>query len=144
MTILIYILGLLAILYSAVLLRLLSGLNRIPAPESTDRPFVSVIVAARNEEDNIAGLLGCLLSLDYPRDNYEIIIIDDGTPKLPVEFQVIIIGKSAMHRCDHKDHRQDNNYKVFTHDTSFQIKVILFFHSNKTHITQTKLMPGLT
>lgn len=40
-------------------------------------PFVSVIVPSRNEEENIAN---CLMSLNhstYPKDKYEIIVIDD-------------------------------------------------------------------
>jgi len=38
-------------------------------------PRVSVVVAARNEEQNIEGCVGNLLDQDYP--NYEIIAIDD-------------------------------------------------------------------
>ncbi|HEX9615667.1 MAG TPA: glycosyltransferase, partial [Bacteroidota bacterium] len=38
-------------------------------------PFVSVIVAARNEERNIQSLLDCLIRQNY--SDYEIIIIDD-------------------------------------------------------------------
>ena len=39
--------------------------------------FVSVVVAARNEEYNIAKCLNSLLQQDYPKERYEIIIIDD-------------------------------------------------------------------
>lgn len=39
--------------------------------------FVSVVVAARNEERNIARLLEALLQQFYPKDLYEIIIVDD-------------------------------------------------------------------
>ncbi|MDZ4758770.1 MAG: glycosyltransferase [Bacteroidota bacterium] len=38
---------------------------------------VSVVVAARNEEDNILTLLGCLLNQKYPKEKYEIIIVND-------------------------------------------------------------------
>ncbi len=40
-------------------------------------PFVSVIVAARNEEKNILQCLNSLLQLSYPKDKFEIIIVDD-------------------------------------------------------------------
>ena len=40
-------------------------------------PFVSVIVAARNEETNIGVCIESLLKLDYPRDKLEIIIMND-------------------------------------------------------------------
>ncbi|MFL5766063.1 MAG: glycosyltransferase [Bacteroidia bacterium] len=38
---------------------------------------VSVIIAARNEQENIAACLDALLRQDYPRENYEIIIVND-------------------------------------------------------------------
>ncbi len=38
---------------------------------------VSIIVAARNEEQNITKLLECLLTQNYPKDLYEIIIVND-------------------------------------------------------------------
>ncbi|MBL7697287.1 MAG: glycosyltransferase [Chitinophagaceae bacterium] len=40
---------------------------------------VSVIIAVRNEEDNIPGLLKCLNEQDYPKDKYEVIIADDSS-----------------------------------------------------------------
>jgi chlorobactene glucosyltransferase len=38
-------------------------------------PFVSVVVPARNEEDNIGPCIRSLLAQDYP--NYEVIVVDD-------------------------------------------------------------------
>lgn len=63
--------------YAAVLLWIFAGLGRLSLPSSPDEPFVSVVVAARNEEENISRLLGALLEQNYRRDNYEILIIDD-------------------------------------------------------------------
>ncbi|ELR99515.1 glycosyltransferase family 2 protein [Gloeocapsa sp. PCC 73106] len=40
-------------------------------------PFVSLLVAAKNEEKVIGKLVEMLLKLDYPRDKYEIWVIDD-------------------------------------------------------------------
>lgn len=51
--------------------------KRFPTMEETNLPTVSVIVAARNEEENI---LRCLESLDkliYPDGKLEIILVDD-------------------------------------------------------------------
>jgi cellulose synthase/poly-beta-1,6-N-acetylglucosamine synthase-like glycosyltransferase len=42
-------------------------------------PFVSVVVAARNEEENLAGCLRSLLSQVYPKELYEVILIDDNS-----------------------------------------------------------------
>lgn len=37
----------------------------------------SIIVAAKNEEGNISTLISSLKKLNYPEDNYEVIIVDD-------------------------------------------------------------------
>jgi cellulose synthase/poly-beta-1,6-N-acetylglucosamine synthase-like glycosyltransferase len=42
-------------------------------------PFVSVIIAAYNEEKEIGEKLNNLLSLDYPKDRLEIVIASDGS-----------------------------------------------------------------
>ena len=42
-------------------------------------PMVSVIVAARNEEENIRACIESLLQLEYPKEKCELIIIDDGS-----------------------------------------------------------------
>ncbi|MFD2552799.1 glycosyltransferase family 2 protein [Sphingobacterium tabacisoli] len=38
---------------------------------------VSVLIAARNEEDNIARTIDCILNQDFPKENLELIIVDD-------------------------------------------------------------------
>ena len=48
-------------------------LNSLPVKHS----FISVIIAARNEENNIRRLLDSLLAQQYPAVNFEVIIIDD-------------------------------------------------------------------
>jgi len=51
---------------------------------------VSVVIAVRNEEDNIAHLLSDLIGQTYPKDRYEVIIIndhsDDGTVDVVQRF----------------------------------------------------------
>lgn len=42
-------------------------------------PIVSVIVAARNEEENILSCLGSLTQLNYPVGKLEVIIVDDSS-----------------------------------------------------------------
>jgi len=46
-------------------------------PDPAERPFLSVVVAARNEEAVIGLLLQDLLAQDYPSDRYEVIVVDD-------------------------------------------------------------------
>ena len=47
--------------------------------------FVSIVVAARNEEANILTCLQSLLNQQYPSDKYEIIVVDDGSTDRTVE-----------------------------------------------------------
>ncbi len=42
-------------------------------------PLVSVIMPVRNEADHIAESLGAVLAQDYPADDMEILVIDDGS-----------------------------------------------------------------
>ncbi|MBI2628922.1 glycosyltransferase family 2 protein [Candidatus Pacearchaeota archaeon] len=46
--------------------------------ESTDKK-VSILIPAYNEEEGIARTIESALSLDYPRDKLEIIVVDDGS-----------------------------------------------------------------
>jgi cellulose synthase/poly-beta-1,6-N-acetylglucosamine synthase-like glycosyltransferase len=62
-------------LFLVLLVRIPQGLPR-NAPDGTDRaPLVSVIVPARNEEENIRSLLTSLSAMDYPC--FEILVVDD-------------------------------------------------------------------
>lgn len=68
----------LSICYFAILLFFSLGLFRLKDPKNIScRQNISVIVAARNEERNIENLLRHLLRQNYPKDKYEIIIVDD-------------------------------------------------------------------
>lgn len=54
--------------------------NRLPEfvlPDKQPAVFISVIIAARNEEKNIPGLLQSLNEQQYSKTLYEVIIIDD-------------------------------------------------------------------
>jgi cellulose synthase/poly-beta-1,6-N-acetylglucosamine synthase-like glycosyltransferase len=54
------------------------------------KPFVSVIMTVLNVERTIEECLGSLTTLDYPKDNYEIIIVDgksrDNTVRIIAEY----------------------------------------------------------
>ena len=69
------VLGFLAAYYALVILALIVGIRRLQHSCFAGKPFVSVIVAARNEEANMQGLLDCLAHQDYPE--YEIIVVND-------------------------------------------------------------------
>jgi len=50
-----------------------------PSLESNETPFISVLVAARNEENNLADCLDSLVAVDYPIDKYEILVGNDNS-----------------------------------------------------------------
>lgn len=67
------------------------GLKRRYFHSYSGMPYVSVVIAARNEEHNIPYLLTTLLNQDYPENLYEVIIANDNsvddTPKIVANFQ---------------------------------------------------------
>jgi glycosyltransferase involved in cell wall biosynthesis len=52
----------------------------------SDRPFCSVVIPAFNEEQNIEANLSSLLNQSYPRDQYEIIVVDNGSTDRTLEI----------------------------------------------------------
>lgn len=50
-----------------------------PKKEPHLLPKVSIVVAAKNEEKNIAGLMKSLQEIDYPSDRIEFIFVDDSS-----------------------------------------------------------------
>ena len=64
-----------ATFYSFVTIWLIVGLMRKQRSRSAQKPFVSIIVAARNEEENLHRLLPALVAQTYP--DLEIIIVND-------------------------------------------------------------------
>jgi len=66
------------------------GLRRRPGPASDGKPRITVLVAARNEEESLPRCLESLAAQDYPRDFCEFVIIDDAsadaTPQIAQEY----------------------------------------------------------
>jgi cellulose synthase/poly-beta-1,6-N-acetylglucosamine synthase-like glycosyltransferase len=69
-------------LYFEVFL-LISFLEKKPLAKTAAKPrrypTVTVLVPAFNEERTIAGTIASLLSLEYPKDKLEIMVVDDGS-----------------------------------------------------------------
>ncbi len=61
--------------YCVVQVGLILGLLRLRKGSNTANPFVSIVVAARNEQSSIAELLESLVNQTYP--DYEMIIVND-------------------------------------------------------------------
>lgn len=77
-------------LLSVQLVRILFAKPKLPPKplseeNSDDWPYISLLVAAKNEEAVISKLVKNICTLDYPTNNYELWVIDDNsTDKTPV------------------------------------------------------------
>lgn len=67
----------LSIIYFFILLIFILGIFRLKRDSNTKIQNISVIIAARNEEQHLPGLLDKLVNQSYPKENYEIVIADD-------------------------------------------------------------------
>lgn len=73
--------------------------NRKPAalPAATpasEKPFISILIAARNEEHNIIRCLSAIQQLNYPPEKVEVLIGDDGSTDATAQLvQEFIAGK---------------------------------------------------
>lgn len=72
--------GCLTLLYLGIILFLKIGWGRIPyfkKTNSTPKTFVSILIAARNEEGKIEKTIGDILAQNYPAEFFELIVVDD-------------------------------------------------------------------
>ena len=75
-----YLLFFFTVLYLAFIGFFISGLfkhNKLAISNIEDIPFISVVIAARNEESNLPFLIEDLINQEYPINKFEIIIIND-------------------------------------------------------------------
>lgn len=71
---------LLMVVYAVLIAYYHNAWNKLPEfvlPDKQASVFISVIIAARNEEKNIQSLLQSLHNQQYPKELYEVIVIDD-------------------------------------------------------------------
>lgn len=82
----------LLIFYSAFLISILNGLNKLKSLKLNLIPeeFVSVLIPFRNESENIIANVKSIINQNYPDDRYEVIYINDNstddTLQLLIEF----------------------------------------------------------
>lgn len=69
----------LSIYFITVAVLIVGASKTFPKLDEEDIPTVSIIVAARNEEENILECLKSLDALEFPNDKLEIIIVDDNS-----------------------------------------------------------------
>ena len=71
------------VVQAAVLRR---GLLRASFRRTQQRPRVSILVAARNEENNLGACLESLVAVDYPKELLQILVIDDSSSDRTLEI----------------------------------------------------------
>ena len=106
---------LLSVLYAIILFWVLVGIFRLRSSSNSDYlPFVSVVIAARNEEGNIERCIEALKKQDYSNKLFEVIIINDRSTDNTAE---IIAGKtdsvSNFHTLTIKDLPVNTSPKKF-------------------------------
>jgi len=71
------------LLYYFFILLMIYGWNHtgtpVDHPDHMDLSFISVIIAVRNEEENLPRLLDCLSMQNFPSDRFEVVFIDDSS-----------------------------------------------------------------
>lgn len=79
----------LAVIYVIVVITFYLGWKKIPVFLPSNKPCfttVSIILAARNEEQNIALTIGDILAQKYPKALFELIVIDDNSDDKTAEI----------------------------------------------------------
>ena len=79
--------------YSVCILILIIALGNIQSGSSPEKPFVSIIIAARDERPMIGICLASIIIQDYPSSLYEVIVADDrssdGTTEVLKRFKSV-------------------------------------------------------
>ena len=76
----------LTVIYCTLLLLVLWGLLRVREGKNRQLHTVSVVVAAKNEQQSIGDCLRALLAQDYPQQRYEIVVVDDDSTDATAEI----------------------------------------------------------
>src|SRR5258707_4467994 len=89
-----------AIVYIVQMMVLRIGMERADRARRLEEfePTVSVIVAARNEEDSIQHCIDSLLALEYPDGKLDITIVNDGSTDRTKEIAELSSGGAACVR----------------------------------------------
>jgi len=86
----------LTLIYALFIALMCLGLARLkPVAVNGSRPFVTVIVPARNEEATLPYLLDSLACQSYPRELYEVVVINDHSTD---ETRQVAAGYASNHQ----------------------------------------------
>lgn len=99
--------------YLAVLTYLIRGWSRLRTPHTSGKAFitkVTVLIAARNEEEKIGLTIEDILAQDYPKDLFEIIIADDHSTDRTAEI-ISSYADRNVRLLQLRDEQALNSYK---------------------------------
>jgi len=65
------------VLYTTYIMIIIFALTKVKTGRAADKPFVSVVIAARNERLMIGKCLTSLIAQDYNAEMFEVIVVDD-------------------------------------------------------------------
>lgn len=100
-------------LYLSVLGYLIRGWSRLKTPVTSGQPFttkLTVLIAARNEEEKIALTIEDILAQDYPAELFEIIIADDHSTDRTAEI-ISSYADRGVRLLQLRDEKALNSYK---------------------------------
>lgn len=75
-------------------------------------PFISIVIAARNEEESIEACITSIIANDFPSEKYEIILVDDHSTDATVE-KAKALNASPLTILHHADYLQGKDIKAF-------------------------------
>lgn len=104
----------LAVLYVLLVLYMRRGWIALPTHTSHKKvnSSVSIIIAARNEEENIGRTLDCILNQDFPRHLLEVIVVDDHSTDRTSEI-ILSYTSQGVQLIQLREGRTMNSYKKY-------------------------------
>jgi cellulose synthase/poly-beta-1,6-N-acetylglucosamine synthase-like glycosyltransferase len=120
--------------YPAIL-AVLSRLRRTPPPYAADTPMVTMLIAAYNEEVDIARKLDNTLALDYPRDRLQILVAADGSDDATAD----IVGQYADRRIElsYRPERRGKMAAINRAMPRVRGDIVVFSDANNTYAPDT-------
>ena len=84
---------------------------------SLNYPFISIVVSVRNEEGNAENFISEINKQNYPKDNFELIVINDFSEDQTLEVFKIHLEKSGLkfkliHQLSHKGKKHNINEAI--------------------------------
>lgn len=95
---------------------------KIAEKSNGNGPFISIIIAARNEEKDIGACIQSILNQTYTKDKFEIIVTDDHSTDKTVSIIQSFRNENItlLHLSDFIDDQRLNSYKKKSIDTALK------------------------